>query len=113
MLLISRCDICYGGSTNLTIETGMDKCGRCIISSEKINEPSNSKLTLPFQHSRNKRNLSQLTNPKSEYEGCPCSAEEERDACGVCQKIGSKSNNGNSVINTKWNRVFVYQNDVN
>ena len=107
MLLILRCDICYGGSTNLTIETGMDECGRCIISSEKMNEPSNSRLTLPIQHSRSKRNLSQLTNLKSEYKGCPCSAEEERDACGVCQKIGSKSNNGNRVISTKWNKIFV------
>ena len=107
MLLISRCDICYGGSTNLTIETGMDQCGRCIISSEKMNEHSNSKLTLPIQYSRSKRNLNRLTQSKLEYEGCPCSAEEERDGCGVCQKIGSKSNNGNSVISTKWNEIFV------
>lgn len=78
----------------------MDKCGRCIISSEQMNVPSNSRLTLPIQHSRSKRNLNQLTNLKSEYKGCPCSAEEERDACGVCQKIGSKSDNGNVVIST-------------
>ena len=78
----------------------MDKCGRCMISSEQMNVPSNSRLTLPIQHSRSNRNLNQLTNLKSEYKECPCSAEEERDACGVCQKIGSKSDNGNIVIST-------------
>ena len=72
-----------------------------------MNEPSNS---LPIKYSRSKRNLNRLTNPKSEYKGCPCGAEEERDACGVCQKIGSKSNNGNRVISTKWNKIFVFQN---
>ena len=90
----NRCDVCYGGSTNFTSNEGMDKCGSCILSNHLAK--LNIKRSENHVYSRRKRDLPLLIK-RSVVEGeeCPCEANEDRDACGVCNRKGESNAEGN------------------
>ena len=86
-----RCDVCYGGSTNVTSNAGIDKCGSCILA-DPLTKSTGSESHV---YSRRKRELPLLIK-RSVVEGeeCPCDTNEERDACGVCKRKGESNTQG-------------------
>ena len=72
----------------------MDKCGSCILSDHLTKLTTKSSES--HVYSRRKRELPLLIK-RSVVEGeeCPCEANEDRDACGVCKRKGESNAEGN------------------
>ena len=77
----------------MTSDAGVDTCGRCMLS--KLQQFTATDQVPPNAFSRSKRDLGNATKKEVGLsEECPCSSNEERDACGVCRGIDTKEING-------------------